>query len=61
MTARSGRKETIMNDKKETIIPEEKKTLDLDELDQVSGGANPFAQYERVPEQPIDDKIKDKV
>ena len=50
-----------MNDKKETVNPEEKEELDLDELNQVSGGDNPFAQYVRVPEQPIDDNIKDKV
>lgn len=34
--------------------------LDLEDLEQVTGGANPFAQYARVPNQDYDANIKDK-
>ena len=44
--------------KKETENTVEEKELDLEEMDQVTGGANPFAQYERVPNQDYDDDVR---
>ena len=35
--------------------------IDLDELEQVSGGANPFADVERVKLKEIDQKLRDKI
>lgn len=35
--------------------------LDLDQLENVSGGANPFDKYQKTDNQEIDDDIKDKV
>lgn len=39
----------------------EKKELDMDELEQVTGGGNPFAQFARVPNHDYDDTIRSKV
>lgn len=39
----------------------EEMELDLDNLEQVSGGANPFAKVGRVQNQQIDDTIKGKI
>ena len=49
-----------MNDKKENTAPAEQKELDLEDLDTVVGGGNPFADYARVDNQQIDQDIKDK-
>ena len=49
-----------MNDKKENTIPTAQQELDLEDLDAVAGGGNPFADYARVEPQPIDDNAKDK-
>ncbi len=35
--------------------------LNPEELEQVTGGGNPFAQYARVPNQNYDDNIRGKV
>ena len=40
---------------------EEEQELNLDDLEQVAGGANPFANYARVPNQDYDASIKRKV
>lgn len=37
------------------------KELNLEELEQVTGGGNPFAKYARVPNQDYDDDIRGKV
>ena len=50
------KKETEKNN-----LEAEEVELDLEELDQVSGGANPFAQYKRVQNQQYDDDIRRRV
>lgn len=49
-----------MNDKKENTTPAETQELDLEDLDAVAGGANPWADYARVDNQQIDDNARDK-
>lgn len=39
----------------------EEMELDLDSLEEVSGGANPFANVKRVKNQQIDSTIKGKI
>ena len=36
------------------------KELNMEDLEQVSGGGNPFAKYARVPNQQYDPDIKEK-
>lgn len=50
-----------MEENKEKKVPEKSKEIDLDDLDNVSGGVNPFAKYSRVENQKIDENIKGKV
>ncbi len=50
------KKETEKNN-----LEAEEVELDLEDMDQVTGGANPFAQYERVPNQQYDDDIRSRV
>lgn len=42
-------------------VEEDKKELSDEQLEQVAGGGNPFAQYARVPNQKYDDNIRSKV
>ena len=39
-------------------VNEQIKKLDLNDLDQVSGAGDPFAEIPRVPENPIDDDLR---
>lgn len=41
-------------------ITEDAKELNLEDLEQVTGGENPFAKYARVPNQQYDSNIRDK-
>lgn len=59
-----------MSDTKEKITERVKKELrnaagvselDLDDLSQVSGGANPFADVKRVTVNKIDDDLRNKI
>lgn len=55
------------NKKKETVILENKalngamQELGDDELDEIAGAGNPFANVPRVPTQPIDEDMRNKV
>ena len=55
------------NKKKETVILENKalngamQELGDDELDEIAGAGNPFANVSRVPTQPIDEDMRNKV
>lgn len=37
---------------------EKNRELDMEEMEQVTGGGNPFAQYERVPNRQYDDDVR---
>jgi hypothetical protein len=54
--------ETIMLKNKNHDTPEkvyeQTKKLDLDDLDQVNGAGDPFAEEPRVPENPIDPDLR---
>ena len=54
--------ETIMLKNKNHDTPDkvngQTKKLDLDDLDQVSGAGDPFAEEPRVPENPIDPDLR---
>lgn len=53
-----------MEEKKKQKIPEynkDTKELDLDELDRVVGGNNPFEDIARVKTHDYDQKVKDKI
>lgn len=54
--------ETIMQKNKNHDTPEkvyeQTKKLDLNDLDQVSGAGDPFAEEPRVPENPIDPDLR---
>ena len=39
-------------------VNEQTKKLDLNDLDQVSGAGDPFAEEPRVPENPIDPDLR---
>lgn len=52
--------EKELKDKKENMETEGASELNLDDLEQVTGGANPFAKYARVPNQQYDDNIRNK-
>ncbi len=47
--------------KEKEVKKADEQELDLDGLEQVAGGVNPFGKYERVPNQKYDDAIKEKV
>ncbi len=53
-----------MKDRKDEIKEKEKETenkakeISLDELDDVSGAGDPFAEEPRVPGQPIDPNVR---
>ena len=51
-------KDMIENTSEEAV--KAPKELDLDELNEVTGAGDPFADTPRNPEQPIDDDLRDK-
>lgn len=53
--------ERKLENKNEFPEAEEGQELELDDLEQVAGGANPFANFARVPNQDYDTSIKKKV
>ena len=55
------RNESIMKEKNIPVDEQETKELDLDELEQVTGGNNAFADVPRVPQHDIDDSLREKI
>lgn len=45
----------------ETTENADGRELSMNEMKQVAGGGNPFAEYERVPNQQYDSEIRKKV
>lgn len=48
-----------MEDQKLQDVEKKEEELDLDELDQVAGGANPFANIGRVDNKKLDQGVRD--
>lgn len=55
------RNESIMKEKNIPVDEQETKELDLDDLEQVTGGNNAFADVPRVPQHDIDDSLREKI
>ena len=55
------RNESIMEEKNLPLDENETQELDLDELEQVTGGNNAFADVPRVPQHDIDDSLREKI
>ncbi len=47
-----------MAEEKEKVEEKKREMLDLDDMDSVAGGANPFAALKRVENHLIDDELK---
>ncbi len=50
-----------MEEKNLPLDEKETQELDLDELEQVTGGSNAFADVPRVPQHDIDDSLREKI